>query len=161
MVLSYWSAPAPAGDLAAGDAAAADHGLRAGQLRDSARGSGLEAYLVGGDLGDLSAELKRGHPVVVGLMKPLRGDRARAHYEVVIGIHREKRLILTLDPAAGLRENSFEGFAREWVPTGRVTLVVFPSTLPRPRRPWRRLSAGPGPRGRCARRTRDSRRRTA
>ena len=54
------------------------------------------------------------------------GGRAAAHYEVVVGINRARRLILTFDPARGPRENSFEGFAREWVPTGEVTLIVFP-----------------------------------
>jgi hypothetical protein len=44
---------------------------------------------------------------------------------VVIGIHAEKRLILSLDPALGWRENSIEGFAREWIPAGQVTLVIF------------------------------------
>jgi len=128
MVLSYWSVPVAPSELGAADAAAEGEGIRAGQLRDWARGRGLEAYLVSGDLRDLATELGRGHPVLVGVVKPVRGDRGRAHYEVVIGIHREKRLILTLDPAAGWRENSFEGFAREWVPSGRVTLVVFPAT---------------------------------
>jgi hypothetical protein len=33
--------------------------------------------------------------------------------------------LLTLDPARGLSENTMEAFAREWAPTGRVTLIVF------------------------------------
>jgi hypothetical protein len=56
----------------------------------------------------------------------LTGGRALAHYEVVIGLNRSRRRVLSLDPAVGVRENSFEGFAREWAPTRQVTIVVFP-----------------------------------
>ena len=48
------------------------------------------------------------------------------HYEVVVGINRQKQRVLTLDPAHGLRVNGREGFAAEWAKTGRLTLVVFP-----------------------------------
>jgi hypothetical protein len=58
----------------------------------------------------------------------LTGGRALAHYEVVVGINRRQRLILSLDPATGLRENTLEGFAREWVPTQQVTIVFLPRT---------------------------------
>jgi hypothetical protein len=63
--------------------------------------------------------------VLVGVAKPFR-NKDMAHYEVVVGFHHAKRLVLTLDPAAGWRENTLEGFAREWVPTNQVTLVAFP-----------------------------------
>ena len=81
-----------------------------------------------GTFDDLFAEIGHGRPVVVGLAKPmaLTGGRALAHYEVVVGVSRSKRLILTLDPAMGVRENSFEGFAREWAPTQKVTIVFLP-----------------------------------
>ena len=66
--------------------------------------------------------------MLVGLAKPmaLTGGRALAHYEVVVGLNRSKRLILSLDPGDGLRENTLEGFAREWAPTRQVTIVVLP-----------------------------------
>jgi len=101
--------------------------VRAGTLRDVARARGLDAYVVSGTFTDLFAQLDRGRPVLVGLAKPmaLTGGRALAHYEVVIGVNRSRRLILTLDPAAGLRENSLEGFAREWAPTKQVTIVFL------------------------------------
>jgi hypothetical protein len=44
---------------------------------------------------------------------------------VVVAIDRKDRQILTLDPGRGLRENTLEGFAREWAPTGRVAIIVF------------------------------------
>lgn len=101
-------------------------GVRAGGLRDVARAKGMEAFVVEGNFNDLVDQLARNRPVLVGLAKPITGGRALAHYEVVVGIDKTDKKIVTLDPSRGLRENSLEGFAKEWVPTGRVTLIVFP-----------------------------------
>jgi len=128
MVLAHFRvpvmSPAPP-ELAAGD-------VRAGTLRDAARGSGLDAYVVSGTFADLFSQVGRGRPVVVGLAKPmaLTGGRALAHYEVVIGVNRARRLILSLDPAMGLRENTLEGFAREWARTQQVTIVFLGTADP-------------------------------
>jgi ABC-type bacteriocin/lantibiotic exporter with double-glycine peptidase domain len=124
MVLAYWQVPVPAREIAA-RYPQDQEGLRAGHLRDLAREKGLDAYVISGDFRDLLREVERGRPVVVGVAKPYR-TKTLAHYEVVVGLHRGKRLVLTLDPARGLRENSWEGFAREWVPTKQVTVVMFP-----------------------------------
>jgi ABC-type bacteriocin/lantibiotic exporter with double-glycine peptidase domain len=126
MVLSYWSLPTTVDDVTAVYPTANHHGIKAGELRDLARARGLQAFVISGQLSDLVNELGRGHPVLVGVVKPYK-DRQLAHYEVVIGIHKDKRRILSLDPADGWRENSLEGFAREWVPARQVTLVVFPA----------------------------------
>jgi len=111
-------------------------GVRAGGLRDAARAKGMEAFVVEGNFNDLVDQLSRDRPVLVGLAKPITGGRALAHYEVVVGIDKTDKKIVTLDPSRGLRENSLEGFAKEWVPTGRVTLIVFP-------RPARAAPAAP------------------
>jgi ABC-type bacteriocin/lantibiotic exporter with double-glycine peptidase domain len=129
MVLAHFRVPAPpqrAPMFAGGD-------IRAGTLRDVARTHGLDAYVVSGTFDDLFAQVGRGRPVVVGLAKPmaLTGGRSLAHYEVVIGVNRARRLILSLDPAVGVRENTLEGFAREWAPTHQVT-IVFLGTAARP-----------------------------
>ena len=126
MVLAYFRAPAVAAEhpaLAGGD-------VRAGTLRDVARAQGLDAFVVSGTFDDLFAQVGRGRPVLVGLAKPmaLTGGRALAHYEVVIGLNRSKRLVVSLDPASGLRENTLEGFAREWAPTKQVTIVFLGTT---------------------------------
>jgi ABC-type bacteriocin/lantibiotic exporter with double-glycine peptidase domain len=114
--------------LAADDPELASGDVRAGALRDAARQRGLEAFVVSGTFDDIYAQVGRGRPVLVGLAKPMAmtGGRALAHYEVVIGLNRSRRRVLSLDPAVGVRENSFEGFAREWAPTRQVTIVVFP-----------------------------------
>jgi ABC-type bacteriocin/lantibiotic exporter with double-glycine peptidase domain len=124
MVLGYWSVPAgPDEVMAVTDQSG--RGARAGALRDFIRGKGLDAYLVAGDLRDLAAEVERRRPVLVGLAQPY-GNRSLTHYVVVVGVNRARRQLATLDPAHGWRRVSFEGFAREWIPVGRPTLVVFP-----------------------------------
>ena len=130
MVLSYWSRPTSVQEIDARDPTAAARGWKAGQLRDLAREKGLRAFVVSGRLADLTSELGQRRPVVVGLVQRYGKDQTRAHYQVVIGIHAARRLILTLDPAAGWRQDTLEGFAREWMPTQEVTLVFLPPVLP-------------------------------
>jgi ABC-type bacteriocin/lantibiotic exporter with double-glycine peptidase domain len=124
MVLGHFGLGTTLADAVASNAARTG-GVRAGDLRDLARAKGLAAFVVAGTFADLFAELAQGRPVLVGLAKPMTGGRAIAHYEVVVAIGKRDRRLLTLDPAAGLRENSLQGFAQEWAPTGRVTLIVF------------------------------------
>jgi ABC-type bacteriocin/lantibiotic exporter with double-glycine peptidase domain len=124
MVLTHFGPPATLAEVTALDPPSAG-GVRAATLRDVARSRGLQAFVVSGTLKDLVEQIERGRPVLVGLAKPMVGRRAVAHYEVVVGINRAKSSILSLDPSRGPRENSLEGFAREWVPTGQVTIVIF------------------------------------
>jgi ABC-type bacteriocin/lantibiotic exporter with double-glycine peptidase domain len=130
MVLGHFGLSVTLEEAGARDAAFGS-GVRAGTLRDLARARGLEAFVVSGTFDDLFDQVARGRPVLVGLAKPVTGGRALAHYEVVVGLNRRSRLIRSLDPGRGLRENSFEGFASEWVPTRQVTIFVFPPA-PRP-----------------------------
>jgi ABC-type bacteriocin/lantibiotic exporter with double-glycine peptidase domain len=125
MVLGHFGVEVAPAEIAGREAGSAV-GVRAGTLRDVARAKGLEAFVVSGTFEDLFSQLERGRPVLVGVAKPIAAGEARAHYEVVVGINRQARLIRSLDPARGLRENTLEGFAREWVPTRQVTIVVFP-----------------------------------
>jgi ABC-type bacteriocin/lantibiotic exporter with double-glycine peptidase domain len=130
MVLGHFGRPTGVDEIVA-RAPPADGGVTAGALRDLAREKGLAAFVVSGTLADLCDQVGRGRPVLVGLAKPIVAGRARAHYEVVVGVNRNAGLIWSLDPARGLRENTFDGFAREWVPTHQVAIIVLP-----------RLSAG-------------------
>lgn len=95
------------------------------QLRDVARKHGFDSFVVEGKPEDLVYELKHGRPVIVGVAKPTV-QNAVAHYEVVVGMHRDSQRIATIDPAVGLRQNSFQGFLTEWQGAGRVLLVVIP-----------------------------------
>jgi Peptidase C39 family len=105
----------------------ADQRIAVAQLRDVARQHGFDAFVVEGKPEDLVYELKHGRPVIVGVAKPTVKD-AVAHYEVVVGLHAESQRVATIDPAVGLRQNSFNGFLSEWQGTGRVLLVVIPNS---------------------------------
>lgn len=99
----------------------------AGELREVAREQGLQAFIVEGSVDDLVHELEAGRPVVVGTSKPTVTGESVAHYEVVVGLNRESKRVATVDPAAGMRQNTFQGFLQEWLPTGSVLLVVIPA----------------------------------
>jgi len=121
MVLRYWHKPAPQRALLT----AQDARVPASELRDDAREAGLLSYVMEGSFEDILYELRHGRPVIVGMAKPTPKG-AVAHYEVVIGIHPATRRVATLDPAFGWRQNSLEGFLREWLPTGSVLIVFMP-----------------------------------
>lgn len=101
-----------------------NEGFRLGDLRDVARAAGLRAFALVGDRDLLRYELERGRPVVIGLLRPYR-DKARAHYEVVIGIHPDGR-VATIDPGdAQWHVRSWRGLMAEWESAGRPALVVL------------------------------------
>ena len=110
MLLARWGRLVKEGELVAALAPERGHGIAAGRLRDLARQKGLHAFLVAGDFRDLEREIGAQRPVLVGVVQRY-GAKGIAHYEVVIGMNRAARRILTLDPARGLREDGFEGFA--------------------------------------------------
>lgn len=95
------------------------------ELRDVAKKHGFDSFVMEGKPEDLVYELERGRPMIVGVAKPTI-QNAVAHYEVVIGLHRDSQRIATIDPAVGLRQNTFQGFLTEWQSAGRVLLVVIP-----------------------------------
>jgi len=101
-----------------------EKGISAADLRAHAKSRGLMAYVFEGRTEDLERELKRGRPLIVGMVKPFITG-GFTHYEVVVAWHPAKRIVVTLDPAAGWRQNDLEGFLREWEPAGRLTLLVF------------------------------------
>lgn len=125
MVLGHWGRPVTQDEVWAASPPASGQGIRADALRDFARRQGLEAFLVEGQPGDLQRELGRARPVLVGVMKR-QGRRAYPHYEVVVGLNRQRQRVLTLDPAQGRVERSIDHFTAEWAAAGRLTLVIFP-----------------------------------
>jgi ABC-type bacteriocin/lantibiotic exporter with double-glycine peptidase domain len=134
MVLSFWTTPTSVAAIDARDPAAAAKGWRAGQLRDLALERGLDAFVISAGIDDLTREIRHGRPVVVGVVKRY-GDRALAHYQVVVGINPARGLILSLDPADGWREDSFAGFDREWMPSDRLAMMVLPRAAAAQRSP--------------------------
>ena len=99
--------------------------IAAKDLRDIALKHGYNAFVVEGKPEDLVFELEHGRPVIVGVAKPTLKD-AVAHYEVVVGLHRESQRVALIDPDGGLQQNTFNGFLTEWQGAGRVLLVVIP-----------------------------------
>lgn len=131
MILGYWSIPCPDQKAADDCPVVPGQGSKAGDLRDCARSATLEAYLIHGEWEDLRSEISLGHPVLIGLVKAYVTG-AVTHYEVVVALHPDRKVIVSLDPGHGWRQNSFEGFLREWEATGRLTLVVFGKVPGRP-----------------------------
>jgi ABC-type bacteriocin/lantibiotic exporter with double-glycine peptidase domain len=137
MMLAHWGRPVSRDQISAAHRPSA-RGLRAGELRAFAKSQGLQAFIVEGRLTDLETELARGRPVIVGLGKP-HGRRLLTHYEVVVGLHRVRQLVLTLDPARGWSKNTLAGFAAEWAPARNLLLVMFPAS------PTAEISRSTGP----------------
>jgi hypothetical protein len=116
-------------------------GLAARTLRDYARQRGAAAFLLRGELADLETELALRRPVIVGIVST-KGRQRRTHYEVVVGLHHDRGLVATLDPARGLRQSSLADFFEEWEPSRRLALVVMsPQAARAARAPERVLPA--------------------
>ena len=122
-VLSYWTLPGTPDEIRRA-CPASESGIRAGDLRAFARSRGLKAFLVEGSDADLENELGRRRPVLVGLAV-VEGDTALTHYEVVVGLHRRERRVVTMDPARGWREWRWSEFDRLWSPARHLALVCF------------------------------------
>jgi len=135
MVLSHLEVGATMDDVVRNCPAVPEKGIRAKDLRDYARACGLQSYLIHGCWEDLGKELGKGHPVIVGLVKP-DGGGIMTHYEVVVAVHPELKSVVTLDPARGWCRTSQSGFSKEWEPAGFLTLVFFrgDSSEPKPDR---------------------------
>ncbi len=122
MVVAHWTGDAPA-SIADSLRPAGKTGIRADRLRAEAHRHGLAAFLIHGELADLERELRHGRPILVGLVKPHRDD-ALNHYEVVVAYHPDKRVVVTLDPAEGWRQNTLDGFLAEWKPAENLALII-------------------------------------
>ncbi len=126
MMLQHWSVAVTAEEILRTVPSGSGHGIAMGALRDFARQKGMAAFVIKGEMTDLVKEVGLDRPVLVGLVQRY-GDRARTHFEVVAGINQMTRRVLLLDPAHGLREDGFNGFASEWGAAGWPALVIVPS----------------------------------
>jgi len=125
MVLNYWGSSVTGDAIATLLRPAREHGIAAARLREFARHQGLQAFIIQGSQADLQREIERHRPILVGVVKRYI-LRSYPHYEVVVGINRQRQRILTLDPAHGLRVNGWDDFTTEWANAGHLALVVFP-----------------------------------
>jgi hypothetical protein len=104
----------------------APHGGATAQvLREELRAHQLRAYVLDGTIADLERELTAGRAVIVGTVKQVGGTQV-SHFELVVAFHRAQRRVVTLDPAAGLRESPLAGFESEWARARHTTIVALP-----------------------------------
>lgn len=117
-------------------------GIKASALRDYLRARGLDAFVIRGTRTDLEREMRRGRPVIVGIVEEHILGFA-PHYEVLVGIRSKTSQVVSLDPGRGWEINTWRGFAGEWKRAGRVAIVALPRerALLRKREP---SVAGPG-----------------
>src|SRR5260221_2768570 len=118
-------------------------GLLAGGLERYVHAVGLSAIAFYGTIEDVVYELDNGRPVIVGVAER---RSLLPRYEVVVAYEPSGRQLLTLDPARGWTQRSFDGFLEDWDRARRLPLVVFgaepslPATPPMPRSPRRETS---------------------
>jgi len=124
MALAFWRVPSSLEEVTRKCPPVAGEGIKAGVLRACARDKGLQSFLFHGSFADFEKELSRGRPVIVGLIKPYVNG-GLTHFEVVVGIHPRKEVVVTLDPAHGWRQNGYGGFLTEWESAECLTLVVL------------------------------------
>ena len=123
MVLAVYGDRVTPAEIMARCQAGPDRGIRADALRDFALTRGLAATLISATREDLLTELGEGHPLLVGVVKPV-ATGGFPHYEVIVGIHARTFEVATIDPARGLTVNTWEGFLREWDPADRLALIA-------------------------------------
>src|ERR1044071_7064024 len=96
-VLTYWGHPAKPAEIVEAQPKPGQR-LSASDIEHYARGQGLSSYVFFGTMKDVAYELTHGRPVIVGVAKPYSGNKALAHYEVVVGYEPAKKRVLFLDP---------------------------------------------------------------
>jgi len=124
MVLAHWNRPAPIEEIAARCRPDTERRILAGALKAQLEARGLKAFVIAGKQADLEQQVRKGRPLIVGLVKPNLGP-ATPHYEVVVAVHPVEKRVVTLDPARGWRENDLDGFYAEWEPAGRLLLIAY------------------------------------
>lgn len=106
-------------------------GVKLGALRDLARARGLQAFAVKGQFKDLENELKKGRPVLLGLVLPFDRKNNLHHFEVAIAMNPRDGTVVTLDPATGdMMKRSRNVLDLEWKHAGYATLVVVADRNP-------------------------------
>ncbi|HEX4334899.1 MAG TPA: cysteine peptidase family C39 domain-containing protein [Polyangiaceae bacterium] len=123
-VLGFWGRPSTPAQIADAEGRGGKR-LGAGDIEQYAKSQGFSSYVFYGTMKDVAYELEHGRPVIVGLGKAYEGNKAIAHYEVVVGFSRDRKQVLLLDPGRGWQTDSFDGFAREWSVSKGVTVVTF------------------------------------
>jgi ABC-type bacteriocin/lantibiotic exporter with double-glycine peptidase domain len=124
MIAGAWGRSWSVGDMSR-QVKPTDKGVKLGALRDLARARGLQAFAVKGQFKDLENELKKGRPVLLGLVLPFDRRNNLHHFEVAIAMNPRDGTVVTLDPATGdMMKRSRKVLDLEWKHAGYATLVV-------------------------------------
>lgn len=124
-VVSRWRGAEAAAELM-DHTKAPRHGLRARGIRDLLRARGLQSFVIAGTFDDLEHELAEGRPVIIGTLKPVSRGKALAHFEVVVAVEPERRVVMTHDPSLGWRQIGYDDLKKEWDGARRTTIVALP-----------------------------------
>jgi ABC-type bacteriocin/lantibiotic exporter with double-glycine peptidase domain len=130
MIAGAWGRSWSVGDMAR-HVKPTEKGVKLGALRDLARSRGLQAYAVKGQFKDLENELKKGRPVLLGLVLPFDRKNNLHHFEVAIAMNPRDGTVVTLDPATGdMMKRTRKVLDLEWKHAGYATLVVVAERNP-------------------------------
>lgn len=133
MVMQYWlhqqnqpSDPAAdAGNIQRVLYSPQAHGIYASDLERYLQQHGFGTFTFRGDWNDLQHHLAKGRPLIVALQPGSRN--APLHYEVVVGIEGDRKIILANDPAERkLLKQDWPAFERQWSAAGKWTLLAVP-----------------------------------
>jgi ABC-type bacteriocin/lantibiotic exporter with double-glycine peptidase domain len=100
-------------------------GFEAGQLQILARRQGLNAFLIEAKMEDLVYEIRRGRPVIIGVVTTRLG-RPYGHYEVVTGVTQAGDRVLVADPRGAWRQVDIGTLTAQWRPSRQLALIIFP-----------------------------------
>ncbi len=102
-------------------------GLEASRLKAAAWQHGVRAFLVEGVFDDLTYEISRGRPVIIGLVEQ-NGSRRIGHYVVVAGVNPVTKAVLVADPRGSWRRMDPSLLMAEWHAAHQLALVILPRT---------------------------------
>jgi predicted double-glycine peptidase len=102
-----------------------DLGIENTDMAAYLRDSGFRVFTFAGQWQDLSKNLLKGRPLIVGVGP--WGDKGPLHYLLVVGVDWENNLVLVNDPAQRkLFPVTRDRFLQEWRVTGDWTLLAVP-----------------------------------
>lgn len=135
MIMRYWNAQRHQANAADADPlriqatlySSKAHGIYASRMQQYLAGHGYRAFAFDGQWDDLTHNLSKGRPLIVGLAAS--GPHAPLHYVVVAGVDPVRGYVFLNDPAQQkMLRLSREGFEREWKGTDNWTLLAVPQS---------------------------------
>jgi ABC-type bacteriocin/lantibiotic exporter with double-glycine peptidase domain len=128
MVFKFWGKNISQYSVLKGTYNESRKGIRGEDLQAYAENNGFEAFLYGGELDHLKANVKKGRPVIVALDS---GSSASFHYVVVVGYDDKASKIIVNDPQRGkLKSVPVHNFLSRWSRSRYWSLLLVPKSSP-------------------------------